>query len=69
LTPEEWELIKKHPEVGASIIEPLTFMKRERDIIRHHHERIDGGGYPDGIGGHELDPSPGLSPLPTALMP
>jgi len=56
LTPEEWELIKKHPEVGASIIEPLTFMRRERDIIRHHHERIDGSGYPDGIGGHELDP-------------
>jgi putative nucleotidyltransferase with HDIG domain len=55
LTPEEWELIKKHPEVGASIIEPLTFMERERDIIRHHHEKMDGTGYPDGIGGHELD--------------
>jgi len=55
LTPEEWELIKKHPGVGASIIEPLTFMERERDIIRHHHERLDGTGYPDGIGGNELD--------------
>ena len=55
LTPEEWELIKKHPGVGASIIEPLTFMVRERDIIRHHHERLDGSGYPDGIGGSELD--------------
>lgn len=55
LTPEEWELIKKHPEVGASIIEPLTFMDRERDIIRHHHEKLDGSGYPDGIGGAELD--------------
>jgi putative nucleotidyltransferase with HDIG domain len=55
LTPEEWELIKKHPEVGASIIEPLTFMDRERDIIRHHHEKLDGSGYPDGIGGKELD--------------
>ncbi|MCL2789535.1 MAG: response regulator [Desulfobulbus sp.] len=55
LTPEEWALIKKHPEIGASIIEPLTFMDRERDIIRHHHERLDGTGYPDGIGGSELD--------------
>ena len=52
---EEWALIKKHPEIGASIIEPLTFMERERDIIRHHHERLDGTGYPDGIGGDELD--------------
>lgn len=56
LSPEEWALIKKHPEVGASIIEPLTFMRRERDIIRHHHEKIDGTGYPDGIGGQELNP-------------
>ena len=55
LTTEEWALIKKHPEIGASIIEPLTFMDRERDIIRHHHERLDGTGYPDGIGGDELD--------------
>jgi len=55
LTPEEWELIKKHPEIGASIIEPLTFMDRERDIIRHHHEKLDGSGYPDGIGSGELD--------------
>ncbi|MCL2457244.1 MAG: response regulator [Desulfobulbus sp.] len=56
LTPMEWELIKKHPGIGASIIEPLTFMDREREIIRHHHEKIDGSGYPDGIGGSELDP-------------
>jgi putative nucleotidyltransferase with HDIG domain len=55
LTTEEWALIKKHPEIGASIIEPLTFMKREREIIRHHHEKLDGTGYPDGIGGDELD--------------
>ncbi|HEB70685.1 MAG TPA: response regulator [Desulfobulbus sp.] len=55
LTPEEWELIKKHPEVGANIVEPLKFMERECKIIRHHHEKIDGTGYPDGIGGDELD--------------
>jgi len=55
LTPEEWELIKKHPEVGANIVEPLKFMERECKIIRHHHEKVDGTGYPDGIGGDELD--------------
>jgi len=55
LTPEEWELIKKHPEVGANIVEPLKFMERESKIIRHHHEKLDGTGYPDGIGGNELD--------------
>lgn len=55
LTPEEWALIKKHPEIGASIIEPLTFMERELEIIRHHHEKLDGTGYPDGISGDEID--------------
>ncbi len=55
LTPKEWELIKKHPEIGASIIEPLSFMDKERDIIRKHHEKVDGSGYPDGLTGRDLD--------------
>jgi response regulator RpfG family c-di-GMP phosphodiesterase len=55
LTAEEWDLIKKHPEVGANIIKPLAFTSREREIILHHHERLDGNGYPHGIGGDELD--------------
>lgn len=55
LTAEEWALIKKHPEVGANIIQPLEFTKRERLIILHHHERLDGNGYPMGIGGDDLD--------------
>lgn len=55
LTDEEWVLIRKHPSVGANIIEPLGFMERERFIIRHHHERIDGKGYPDGLVGDQLD--------------
>ena len=33
----------------------VGFMEREKFIIRHHHERVDGGGYPDGIGGEDLD--------------
>lgn len=55
LTAEEWLLIKKHPSVGANIIEPLGFMEREQFIIRHHHERMDGKGYPDGLAGDDLD--------------
>jgi putative two-component system response regulator len=55
LTSEEWLLIKKHPSVGANIVKPLGFMKREQFIIRHHHERMDGKGYPDGLKGNELD--------------
>ena len=55
LNAEEWALIKKHPEIGANIIQPLEFTKRERLIILHHHERLDGNGYPEGIGGDDLD--------------
>jgi len=55
LSPEERELINEHPGVGANIIKPLGFMEREQFIIRHHHERIDGDGYPDGLVGNQLD--------------
>ncbi len=55
LNEEEWQLIKKHPVVGANIIKPLGFMEKEYFIIRHHHERMDGKGYPDGLGHDELD--------------
>lgn len=55
LTAEEWDAVKKHPEVGENIMRPLRFLRREAEIIRHHHERMDGKGYPDGLYGHELD--------------
>lgn len=55
LTAEEWILIRKHPTVGANIIQPLGFMNKEQFIIRHHHERMDGTGYPDGLTGDQLD--------------
>lgn len=55
LTDEEWLLIRKHPGVGANIIKPLGFMEKEQFIIRHHHERMDGKGYPDGLTGDMLD--------------
>ncbi len=54
LNDEEWLLIKKHPVVGENIIKRLGFMEQECFIIRHHHERVDGNGYPDGLRGDEL---------------
>ncbi len=55
LTDEEWVFIRKHPVIGANIIKPLGFMEKEQFIIRHHHERMDGKGYPDGLTGDKLD--------------
>lgn len=49
LTDEEFEKIKDHPVIGANILEQLGLWERERQIIRCHHERFDGSGYPDGL--------------------
>lgn len=54
LTDEEFEEIKKHPIIGDSIVEPLGSYPEERLIIRHHHERFDGRGYPDGLSGEDI---------------
>jgi putative nucleotidyltransferase with HDIG domain len=49
LTSEEFEKIKEHPAIGANILEQLGMWEKERQIIRYHHERFDGTGYPDGL--------------------
>ena len=54
LTEEEWKVVKRHPEVGARMIEPLEFLSGALPVIRHHHERPDGSGYPDGLQGDEI---------------
>lgn len=54
LTTEEWELIKKHPETAESIMRPVRSLENVCDIIRHHHEKLDGSGYPDGLKGEEI---------------
>src|SRR5215212_11827331 len=54
LTEEEWKVVKRHPEVGARMIEPLESLRKALPVIRHHHERPDGGGYPDGLEGEEI---------------
>ena len=54
LSPEEWQVMKSHVEKGARILEPLTDFKCVREIIRAHHERFDGKGYPRGLKGEEI---------------
>jgi putative two-component system response regulator len=49
LSADEWALMKKHPEIGERICRPLRSFSLVLPIIRHHHERIDGSGYPDGL--------------------
>ncbi|ADH87328.1 response regulator [Desulfurivibrio alkaliphilus] len=55
LSEKEWEMMRKHPLIGENILRPLSFMNKELTLVRHHHERLDGKGYPDGIGGDEID--------------
>ncbi|MDO9264436.1 MAG: HD domain-containing phosphohydrolase, partial [Desulfosalsimonadaceae bacterium] len=54
LTDAEYEKIKEHPLIGESIIGQLGLWDREKKIVRHHHERMDGSGYPDGLKGEEI---------------
>jgi putative nucleotidyltransferase with HDIG domain len=54
LTSLEWELVKRHPEESARIIEGVELFRDQLDGVRHHHERYDGHGYPDGLHGEEI---------------
>jgi putative two-component system response regulator len=51
LTPEEFELMKQHTIIGDRLCGQLRSLRRVRPIVRHHHERLDGSGYPDGLKG------------------
>jgi diguanylate cyclase (GGDEF)-like protein/putative nucleotidyltransferase with HDIG domain len=54
LTAEEWELMQRHADEGARIIDRLGFLNDAVPAIRHHHERFDGTGYPDGLKAEEI---------------
>lgn len=57
LTPEEWEVVRKHPIVGYDLVRSAQFLPQAHlEIVRHHHERIDGSGYPDGLHGDTISP-------------
>jgi putative nucleotidyltransferase with HDIG domain len=55
LSPEEFEEVKLHALKGAQILEPLTFLEGVIRIVRQHHERYDGKGYPFGLKGEQID--------------
>jgi cyclic di-GMP phosphodiesterase len=54
LTPSEFNLIKSHPTIGERLLGNLRSLAPVRPIVRHHHERLDGSGYPDGLRGDEI---------------
>ncbi len=54
LDDDEWELMRRHPEIGERICRPLGAGASFLPIIRHHHERWDGGGYPDRLSGEAI---------------
>jgi putative two-component system response regulator len=54
LEPEEYELVKSHTVIGDSLCSNLRSLQAVRPIIRHHHERLDGSGYPDGLAGDDI---------------
>ncbi len=54
LTNKEHSLIRQHPKMGESIVSGVQLLKGTKFLIRHHHERFDGKGYPDGLSGEEI---------------
>ena len=54
LTRTEYELMKTHPIIGDDLCRTVRLLETVRPIVRHHHERLDGRGYPDGLAGEEI---------------
>jgi putative two-component system response regulator len=54
LTEQEWAMMRTHTLIGGHLCEGLSSMRRVLPIIRHHHERWDGSGYPDGLAGEQI---------------
>lgn len=55
LTEDEQQMIRKHPVIGEKILEPVSLDKEMLAVVRGHHERYDGKGYPDGLAGDKID--------------
>lgn len=54
LDDHEWKLMKKHPVIGEQMLQSVEFLMPAWPIVRHHHERWDGRGYPDGLAGDDI---------------
>jgi len=55
LTDEEWETIRKHPVIGRDILKPVALSEEMLEVVKGHHERYDGKGYPDNISGQNIN--------------
>ena len=54
LTEEEYSLVRRHPVIGSEILRDIDFLGEGKLVVRHHHERWDGQGYPDGLEGDAI---------------
>jgi len=54
LTDDEWKIMRIHPDIGARIVEGIPFLQDTLSVIRYHHERWDGSGYPVGLKGKDI---------------
>ncbi len=54
LNKQEWIQMREHPEIGAKIVAPVKNLSKVSPLIRHHHEKFDGSGYPAGLAGEEI---------------
>ena len=54
LTSDEWEVMRRHPQTGARVVRPLGLGEMVSDVVLYHHERWDGGGYPERLAGDDI---------------
>lgn len=54
LTADEWKVVREHPSAGAAVLAEIPGMADAARMVRTHHERFDGSGYPDGLKGHQI---------------
>jgi hypothetical protein len=54
LTDTEWQVMKTHPEIGEQMLKSIDFLRPALPVVRHHHERWDGRGYPDNLAGEDI---------------
>lgn len=57
LLPEEWDLMRSHVRIGRDLLGRVPAMAQVADVVLHHHERVDGAGYPDGLRGEQISPA------------
>jgi putative nucleotidyltransferase with HDIG domain len=67
LNPGEYQYIQEHPLIGVKIVEGIDFFKDKIPMIRHHHERFDGKGYPDGLAGEAIPLEARIITVPDAF--